>query len=41
MGMEKFMSEKWCENFKLESLEGRKATFVKKPRMVLSLLGSG
>ena len=31
MGMEKFMSEKWCENFELGSLEGRKATFAKKP----------
>ena len=31
MGMTKFMSEKWCENFELGSLEGRKATFAKKP----------
>ena len=31
MGMTKFMSEKWCEDFELGSLEGRKATFAKKP----------
>ena len=31
MGMEKFMSEKWCEDFELGSLNGRKATFAKKP----------
>jgi len=29
--MKRFMSEKWCEDFDLRSLEGRKATFVKKP----------
>ena len=27
----RFMSEKWCENFELGLLEGRKATFAKKP----------
>jgi len=26
------MSEKWCEDFELGSLEGRKATFAKKPK---------